>query len=100
LLGRTISCLLTTIALLLVLAICRLLTVSVLLLVRILVRRDLLVLLRRWVGRVAAVWIIALVILTLRRCVVALLPGMGSVWGQLLLQVRMRQRRKGIPTCP
>jgi hypothetical protein len=27
-------------------------------------------------------------------------PGMGSVWGQLLLQVRMRQRRKGIPTCP
>jgi hypothetical protein len=73
LLGRTISWLLTTIALLLVLAICRLLTVSVLLLVRILVRRDLLVLLRRWVGRVAAVWIIALVILTLRRCVVALL---------------------------
>jgi hypothetical protein len=27
-------------------------------------------------------------------------PGMGSVWGQLLLYVGMRQSRKGILTCP
>jgi hypothetical protein len=28
------------------------------------------------------------------------LPGMGSVWGQLLLYVAMRHSRRGILTCP